>query len=164
MSKETYSILIGIGIEIIFLILGITIKDIPTWAVLIAYIIGGLFILYGLIGLFYPSCRIPFTQGTSEKSNWIADYIKKHKKLPLVPAFMNELVENYINGMVVSKELKLINPSAQLWYTKLLPSQREQILELVEWLGQDRLDYLEIAKRHWPPSKPVSGFKLLQRK
>lgn len=93
-------------------------------------------------------------------SNWISAYEKKHGKLPTIPSFMSGLVLNYSPGMIVSKNIQLIIPSAQFW-NKLDPSQQDQLLQLAEWLGQDQRDYLARIKRMSPPGKP--SMRLLRR-
>jgi hypothetical protein len=86
--------------------------------------------------------------------NWIDDHRLKHNELPLIPDFMAPMVEDYLPGARVSKGMKLKKapPSAQFWCQELLPSQRDKVLQLVEWLGQNREDYQEMIKRHIPGS------------
>jgi len=88
-----------------------------------------------------------------EKTNWIDNYQKTFHKLPQIPDFMTELIYNYKPDMIVSKNLKWNTPSTQFW-NKLLPSQQDQILELWEWQGYDKRDYLKIMERHAPP-RPI---------
>ena len=95
-----------------------------------------------------------------QPSNWISAYERKHGKLPPIPSFVSGLVLNYSPGMIVSRNIQLITPSAQFW-NKLDPSQQDQLLELAEWLGQDRRDYLARMKRMAPPGK--SSMRLLRR-
>jgi len=85
-----------------------------------------------------------------KKSNWIDAYKREHGKLPPVPSFMSDLVLNYSLGMLVSKNMQLINPSAQFW-KKLRVSDKEKLLQLVEWLGQDPRDYEASIKMMSPP-------------
>jgi len=87
-------------------------------------------------------------------NNWIETYKRNYRKLPPIPSFMSDLVLNYSPGMIVSRNIQLITPSAQFWNKlKLDPSQQDQLLELAEWLGQDRRDYLARMKRMAPPGK-----------
>ena len=58
MRKELGAIIVGIGIEVIFFVLSIQVKEMPQLAAISGYIIGGLFILYGVICLFTPVSRI----------------------------------------------------------------------------------------------------------
>jgi hypothetical protein len=61
---------------------------------------------------------------------------------------------NYSPGMIVSRNIQLITPSAQFWKElETHPSQQDQLLELAEWLGRDRRDYLARMKRMAPPVK-----------
>jgi len=82
--------------------------------------------------------------------NWIDDYHTRWGKLPQVPDYLEDVVMGYYPGMLVSKEVQLLTPSVQFW-ARLLPSQRDQLLELVKWLGQDPRDYEEEIRRRAPP-------------
>jgi len=82
--------------------------------------------------------------------NWIDDHVVKYNELPLIPDCLSKLVVEYLPGARVSKGTKLTIPSAQYWNHELLPSQREQTLQLVDWLGLNRDDYVEMIKRHTP--------------
>ena len=100
----------------------------------------------------------------SEQSNWIKGYQQKHKgRLPLIPKFMLAVVRDK-TAQRVSKNMELSIPSAQ-WWNDLLPSQKEQVLQTVDWLCRhnkdwwckSREDYLEMIRRHTPrgPSSPI---------
>ena len=82
--------------------------------------------------------------------NWIIAHKAHFGKLPPVPDYLLPLVDNYTVGEPISKEIKLTRPSTQFW-ANLMPSQRENFLGLVEWLGIDPRDYEEEIKRHAPP-------------
>jgi hypothetical protein len=82
--------------------------------------------------------------------SWISTYEREHGKLPPIPGFMSGVVSNYSPGMLVSKNIQLITPSAQFW-KEPLPSEKKQLLELVEWLGQDPRDYEAMIKKMSPP-------------
>jgi hypothetical protein len=85
------------------------------------------------------------------EKNWIRAYMVKYWNLPPVPSFMSGLVLNYSPGMLVSKNMQLITPSVQFW-KKLLPSEKDRLLQLVEWLGQDPRNYEASIKAMSPPS------------
>jgi hypothetical protein len=87
-----------------------------------------------------------------KQSNWINAYEREYRKSPPIPNFMSDVVSDYFPGMVVSKNIKLINPSAHFW-GKLSPNQREQLLDLAEWSGQDRRDYEAKIKMMLPPRR-----------
>ena len=90
---------------------------------------------------------------TTFSNNWIDDYKNRNNgRLPPIPEYLNELVVDYFKGMLVSKSIKLKNPSAQFW-ARLLPSERDQLLELVKWLGIDPRDYEEMIRRQSPPGE-----------
>ena len=99
MKKENVRfIFVGIGINLIFLILNVTLKDIPTVIAIIVYIVGSLLILYGLIYQFTTIMkiwevimdirfRLPFfliKRGESHKDNieapsWIQEVLHSDK-------------------------------------------------------------------------------------
>ena len=84
--------------------------------------------------------------------NWIDDYHTRWGKFPQVPDYLEDVVKGYYPGMLVSKEVQLLRPSVQFW-ARLLPSQRDQLLDLVKWLGQDPRDYEEEIRRTAPPGR-----------
>jgi hypothetical protein len=117
--------------------------------------VAGILFLIGLIvfglSVFHIGWRSTFLgQKISQPSNWIDAYKIQHGELPIVPSFMSGLVLNYSPEMVVSKNIQLVNPSAQFW-RKLHPSQKKKLLQLVEWLGQDSRDYEANIKMMSPP-------------
>ncbi len=85
-------------------------------------------------------------------SNWITRYELEHGELPSLPSFFIKwgMVGNYTDGQPVRKGIALKIASGQCWHN-LDPSQQEQILELWEWLGKDRRDYIAQMKRMLPP-------------
>jgi len=84
------------------------------------------------------------------ETNWIRDYETVNKKPPPLPVDLLPLALNYTQGQPISKDIQLITPSMQFW-VKLLPSKQEKLLQLVDWLGQDRRDYVENIRRLAPP-------------
>lgn len=83
----------------------------------------------------------------SESENWIDDYFGKHgEELPFIPDWLAPIVIGYSQGMRVSKEIKL-GYSPPYW-DNLKPSQRKQVLQLVEWLGQDKDDYIDMIDKY----------------
>ncbi len=81
-----------------------------------------------------------------EPVNWIDDHRLKHNELPPIPDFMAPLVVDYSPGARVSKGMKLSH-SPPYW-DNLKPSQQKQVLQLVEWLGQDKDDYIDMTNKH----------------
>jgi len=79
-------------------------------------------------------------QRVKPQDNWIDAHKVKTGKLPPLPDYLVPLFGNYSSGPV-SKGMKPITPSGQCW-NRLLPSQRKQWRQLVEWLGEDPEDYL----------------------
>ena len=79
---------------------------------------------------------------------------------PKIEDFMIPIIVNHTPGMEASKDIQLRIPSAQYWYQRLSPSQRDKILSLVKWLGQDPRDYEDTIRKLSPPSgSPDISFK-----
>ena len=83
-------------------------------------------------------------------ANWIVDYQHRYEgRLPLLPEYLLPIAIGYTQGQPISKSIQVRPASAQLW-NKLSRSQQKELLQLVEWLGQDQQDYLNGMKRLWP--------------
>jgi len=90
-------------------------------------------------------------QQATFRDNWIDAHKNRFGgRFPPIPEFLNDVVVDYSPGMPVSKDVQLLTPSVQFW-ARLLPSQRDQLLEMVKWLGQDPRDYEEKIRRGAPP-------------
>lgn len=77
---------------------------------------------------------------TSESPNWIEAYRLKHGgKLPLIPKWMLPVVKDE-TAKRASKDMEVSIPSAQ-WWKGLLPGQREQVLQLIDWLCSRRKEW-----------------------
>jgi len=89
-------------------------------------------------------------------TNWIDDWESQCGELPLVPEFMRPVVRDKA-AKRVSKNIELSIPSLQ-WWASLLPSQKEQVMQTVDWLSKhnkdwwckSREDYLAMVKRLTP--------------
>jgi hypothetical protein len=96
-------------------------------------------------GLFY------FVTATCpDLGNWIDTYYYCYGELPVVPSWMGFLIVGYYDGMHVYQGMTVLVASAQGW-NRLMPSQQEQVLQTVEWLGGNRDDYLWQIYRLSPP-------------
>ncbi len=124
--------------------------DVPQWAVWSLFAAG----LMVAIVLAFHELRVQKVM-LEKPINWIDAYESEHGELPPVPEYLLPVVQNYSHGESISKRIQLITPSAQFW-SRLLPSQQDQLLELVKWLGQDPRDYLEVMKRMSPPKRFVA--------
>ncbi len=87
-------------------------------------------------------------------TNWIDKHRRLHGELPPLPDYLLPIAIDYAPGEPVTKNMQITIPSAQMW-SRLLPSQQDELLELVEWLGQDRRDYLATMERGKPPGPRV---------
>src|SRR4030042_340784 len=108
--------------------------DVPVW-IWVVIIIVPLF-----IAQFLAHRQLWVELEKQKQSNWISAHEMERGELPPVPSFMSDVVSNYSPGMLVSKNIQLITPSAHFW-EKRRPSEKKQLLELAEWLGQDPRDY-----------------------
>lgn len=74
-----------------------------------------------------------------EPVNWIDDHSLKHNELPLIPVCVLPVVKDK-TATRVSKDMELSIPSLQ-WWNGLLPSQKEQVLQTVDWLSKHKTDW-----------------------
>jgi hypothetical protein len=118
--------------------------NVPQWSIWALFVIGWLFAMV----LTYHELRMKFI--LNQKNNWIEKHKSEHHKLPPIPDYLVALFPNYSKDTPISKDIKIIPPSKQFWVS-LYPSQQEELLDLIEWLGQDRRDYLEQIERMSPP-------------
>lgn len=58
MRRELGAIIIGVGVEFIFLILSVQVKDMPMTVAVTGYTVGALLILYGIVCIFVPVTKI----------------------------------------------------------------------------------------------------------
>ena len=111
------------------------------------------YILWGLAGILLIISLLSFTAGRrntpQKKRNWIIAYQKRNRQLPVIPDYLLPVVIKYTKGKPISKEIELINMSGQFW-NNLLPSQKEELRQMVEWLGMNWDDYLEQMRRMLP--------------
>jgi hypothetical protein len=119
--------------------------DVPQWAVWVLFAAGWVVAIL----LSYHELRMQKV-ALEKPPNWIEKYRNRYRKLPPLPDYLRPVVPSYSPGEPISKNMELITPSAQFW-NRLLPSQQDELLELVEWLGQDRRDYLAHMRMMLPP-------------
>lgn len=75
---------------------------------------------------------------------WIDD-----KNLPVLPDSLLPMVLHLKKGEKVSKDMEIIACSNQYWQT-LSDDEQSKILELVEWLGGNRNEYIRKMKAILP--------------
>jgi hypothetical protein len=143
--KRLLSIRICIGPIIALFIGGVLslISGYPVWT----YILWGVAVIW-LIGmlinnLFYKNQ----TQRTTR--NWIMLHERQNKELPLIPDYLLPVVIGERKGQRISKDIQLRPMSSQFW-NRLLPSQRDELKQLVEWLDMNWDDYYELMRRATP--------------
>ncbi len=71
----------------------------------------------------------------------------------ILPNYLLPLVINYKEGETVSKNIEVISCSGQRW-ASLKSNQRAELLELVEWLGQDCHEYVRRMESMLPKDPP----------
>jgi hypothetical protein len=108
---------------------------VPIWAWFVIIIVGL------IIAQFLAFHELRRKQAKPPKS-WIDAHKAKTGKLPPIPDYLLPVVlpSSYSPGEPVTKNIELITASAQFW-NRLLPSQQDELRELVEWLGEDPRDY-----------------------
>jgi hypothetical protein len=107
------------------------------------------YILLGAALLWLILVGIYLIRRRKNTNNWIKAYYSSHKKLPIIPEYLLPVFPKYEKGNPINKDIEIINMSGQFWYN-LLPSQRRELQQLVEWLGMNWEDYLEQMKRMLP--------------
>ena len=85
----------------------------------------------------------------NQTDNWIDSYKRSNNQYPSIPDFILPLVIRHKEGDHASKDIQLRPMSGQYW-NRLLPSQRDELRQLVEWLGMNWDDYYELMKRMLP--------------
>lgn len=84
-----------------------------------------------------------------DTNNWIAVYKKRNKELPPIPTYLLPVVIGSKQDDLISREIKLRPMSGQFW-NNLLPSQKDELRQVVEWLGENWDDYYEQMRRMLP--------------
>ncbi len=94
--------------------------------------------------------KVDSAQQDPSKESWIESYVKQYKKLPPAPDYLLSILVGYIKGQPISKDIKVRSFSGQFWNEILTNNQREGLLELVEWLGQDIDKYISNSEVMYP--------------
>lgn len=95
--------------------------------------------------------------------NWIEKHLILHGKLPILPKYLQPLVNNYTDGEPISQDIEPITPSGQIW-NSMFHSQRKEWEELVRWLGKDPQDLIDHMKMMLPKDPQLgSKYKPFER-
>ena len=91
---------------------------------------------------------------TIERDDKTLNWIEKHGqanpgKLPTLPNYFLPVVNYYIVGTPIRKDLQIIAPSGQYWQS-LRSEQQAELLELVDWTGRDVEDYVSYFESMYP--------------
>lgn len=86
--------------------------------------------------------------------NWITDYEIKNCKLPPIPDYLHPIVPTYKKGEPITRDIQVINMSGQFW-SNLSPSQKQELRQMLEWLGTDPDDYIWQMQRMLPKTPPM---------
>ncbi len=141
-GKRWWVLVVGVCLPIIGIILDAWQElAIPNWVWFVIIIVG---LVIASFLAFHELRR----KQAPPPANWIDAHKARHGEYPPLPDYLLQVVEGgtYSRGEPVSKKIKVKIASGQTW-NRLLPSQQEELLQLVEWLGQDRRDYLAQMER-----------------
>ena len=86
----------------------------------------------------YPE---PWASPVLTSSNWVVSYFETAGELPTVPNSLLRLFRNVKAGDKLPLNTEISIPSSQFW-NNLLPSERQTMLDIVEWYGMPAKDYL----------------------
>jgi hypothetical protein len=124
----------------------------PQWSIWLLFSLG----CFTAMLLAYHELRIKNLQLSESSGNWIIDFEKTKKRLPIIDDYMVNLIVNGQKGQTVSKKMELTRPSVQYW-SGLTEESREKFLQLVDWLGKtSRTQYLQDIEKG-RPSKGYQG-------
>jgi hypothetical protein len=134
-------------------IIGITLNiwkwpDVPAWVWIVIIVIGL------IIAQFLAFHELRKKQAKPPK-NWIDAHKAIYGKFPPIPDYLLPVVlpSSYSQGGPVTKDVKLTTASGQFW-NNLLPSQKDELMQLVEWLGEDPRDYEAAVLKMLPRKSP----------
>ena len=115
----------------------------PVWS----YIIWVLAAIWLIASLIYSWRKRK--ESAKKPATWISTHQAQTGKLPSIPDYLLPVVQRYTKGNPITKEIELIPMSGQFW-NNLLPSQRDELKQIVEWLGMNWDDYYELMRRMLP--------------
>ncbi len=101
-----------------------------------------------IFGKHYPE---PWGSPVLTSSNWVVAYFETTGELPAVPNSLLPLFLDVKAGDKLPLNAEILTPSAQFW-ARLLPSERQIMLDIVEWYGMSAEDYLWLLWSFAPPS------------
>jgi len=124
-----------------------TMKDfLPVWGWWIWALIGLALLLVATFVLAYQQ-----NQKLRSHDNWIVAHQACYGKLPSIPRSLLSLIDNYTEGEPLSKSIKLKEcPRHQQW-GGLTDENRERFLQIMDWQGLDRYDFLQNMRDSAPP-------------
>ena len=115
----------------------------------------------GLVLLVIATFAIASQQRRELESNdnWIVAHKAKTGKFPVIPSSLLTLVDKYTTGKPISKDIKLKErPSLQAW-GRLTPENKERFLQIMDWLGLDRYDFMQNIEDSRPPGGSIMHLK-----
>lgn len=86
-------------------------------------------------------CERPASSPMLTSSNWVVSYCEKTGELPVIPNSLLPMFHNVEVGDKLPLNAGFSIPSKQFW-NGLLPSERQTMLDIVEWYGTPAEDYL----------------------
>jgi hypothetical protein len=92
--------------------------------------------------------------------NWIEKYVAEHKgKLPKIDDYMVPFINGAVKGQIVSKEMVLLRPTNRRQWEVLGEIPQEKLLQLADYLGKGRTQWLAEIGVTLPNSKPPMTIK-----
>jgi len=153
-----YSILrtVGIFVSGLFTAVSITLNAVGVSQILGHIVkwqwftLGG-FVIFAILMLLRVYELNQQNQQLQSRKSWIIDHETRTGKLPVLPESLLPLVKNYTQGQPISKDIELtLRPSHQAW-NRLTPDNQERFLQVLDWKGLDRFDFLQQLKDTAPP-------------
>lgn len=105
----------------------------PIWS----YILWGLGIVWFIITIIYGSIGKRKSFKYKESTNWITAYQLDTRKLPPVTEYFLPLVQRYIQGDPITKDIELIPMGGQFWNN--LTSQPKRRVKAINSVARDEL-------------------------
>jgi len=120
----------------------------PVW-------LGWVLLATGLfIAIFLAYHELRMQKLAFEPANWIEKYKREHHKLPPIPDYFHDIVPSYVKGEPITLNIEVIPMSGQFW-NRLLPSQKQELREMLEFLKINPDDYIAKMQRMLPTSSPT---------
>lgn len=148
MRRDVGTLIIGVGIEVIFVILGVTLEEMPTALAIAGYVVGGLCIVGGLVWLLSPKLGIALVPKNLEIRVIASRYLDKPPYYSLTPG----------HSLTAIFGLVLVNHSTE---TKEHIASASLSLKQRRWLiGSKTLFSLPLEIQGYPNDHPFEDVEI----